>query len=74
MEILVGVDRKDQRRFEKAAKQKGLWALEAKTRIGTSGTALDVKLPQKLVRFLGLKKGTDAMIKPIDRHRFEVEV
>ena len=35
--------------IEVAAKEKGLWNLAAKTTIGTSGNALDVKLPKSII-------------------------
>ena len=58
--------------IEKRAKEKGLWGIAAKTRIGTSGNALDVKLPKSLVNFLKLKKGQEVVIEPIDEKRFQV--
>ena len=60
--------------IEKKAKEKGLWGLAAKTRIGTSGNALDVKLPKQIVNFLKLKKGQEVLIEPLDQKRFQVEV
>ncbi len=59
-------------KIEEIAKQKGLWGLAAKTRIGTSGNALDVKLPKALVKFFQLKKGRDVIVEPIDKRRFQV--
>lgn len=61
-------------KIEKIAKQKGLWGLEAKTKIGQVGTTLDVKFTQKIIRFLGLKKGKEATIRPIDKNKVIVEV
>lgn len=61
-------------KIEKEAKKKGLFGLGAKTRIGTSGTALDVKLPKALVNFFKLEKGQEVIIEPIDLNRFQVTI
>ena len=58
--------------IEKAAKAKGLWGLAAKTRIGTAGTALDVRIPKAITTFLNLKKGQEVIIEPLDKKRFQV--
>ena len=39
------------KQIEKIAKQKGIWGISGKTTIGTSGNALDVKLPKALIEF-----------------------
>ena len=60
--------------IQEKAKTAGLFGIAAKTRIGTSGNALDVKLPKALVQFLKLKKGQEVLIEPVDKTRFEVAV
>ncbi len=60
--------------IEQIAKERGIWAISAKTRIGTSGNALDVKIPKSVVSFLNLKKGQEVCIEPIDEKRFQVEI
>ncbi len=59
---------------EKKAREKGLWEIAAKTRIGTSGNALDVKLPKSIINFMQLKKGQEVLIEPIDEKKFQVNV
>ncbi len=59
---------------EKKAKEMGLWGLAAKTRIGTSGNALDVKLPKSIIDFMRLEKGQEVLIEPLDQKRFQVNV
>ena len=44
------------------AKQKGLWGLQAKTKIGQSGKTLDIRLPKKIIEFMKIKKGVEATI------------
>ena len=60
--------------IEQRAKEKGLWGISAKTRIGTSGNALDVKIPKQVVSFLRLKKGQEVLIEPVDEKRFQVQI
>ncbi|MEK6951185.1 MAG: hypothetical protein AABX13_05685 [Nanoarchaeota archaeon] len=59
---------------EKKARERGLWGIAAKTRIGTSGHALDVKLPKSIVSFMHLQKGQEVLIEPLDEKRFQVAV
>ncbi|MBS3137492.1 hypothetical protein J4232_03600 [Candidatus Woesearchaeota archaeon] len=59
-------------KIESESKKKGLFGLGTKTRIGTSGTALDVKLPKALVDFMSLQKGKEVIIEPINKQRFQV--
>jgi hypothetical protein len=58
--------------IEKAAKAKGVWGIAAKTRIGTSGNALDVKIPKAIAEFLELQKGQEVVIEPINKKSFQV--
>lgn len=59
---------------EQIARERGLWGLAAKTRIGTSGNALDVKLPKSLIDFMHLKKGQEVIVEPLNEKRFQVNV
>ncbi len=60
--------------IEKKAKELGVWALARKTRIGTSGSSLDVKLPKQIADFLGLKKGQEVVIEPVKKNKIEITV
>ncbi|MDP3639814.1 MAG: hypothetical protein Q8R53_01260 [Nanoarchaeota archaeon] len=60
--------------IERQAKQKGVWGIAAKTRIGTSGNSLDVKIPKPVVDFLGLRKGQEVVIEPLGEKKFQVSV
>ena len=60
--------------IEKRAIERGIWGMAAKTRIGTSGNALDVKIPKQVVNFLKLKKGQEVVIEPIDAKKFQVAI
>ena len=56
------------------AKRKGLWGLQAKTRIGQSGTTLDVRLPKKIITFLQLKKGKEVEIYPQGKNKLVISI
>ncbi len=60
--------------IEKKAKALGLWGLAKKSKIGTSGTALDIKLPKQITEFLRLKKGQEIMIEPRAKNKIEITV
>lgn len=61
-------------KIEKKAKELGLWGLARKTRVGTSGSSLDVKLPKQIAEFLNVKKGQEVLIAPIDKKRVEITI
>jgi hypothetical protein len=58
--------------IEKKAKEKGVWGLSRKTKIGTSGTALDIKLPKHIAEFFHLKKGQEVIIEPSGQNKIEI--
>lgn len=60
--------------IEAKAKKLGIWGLARKTRIGTSGSSLDVKLPKQIVEFLKLRKGQEVVVEPTARNRIEITV
>lgn len=55
-------------------KELGLWGLESRTRIGVVGTTLDLRFNKKLIEFLRLKKGKEAIVYPESREKFIVEL
>lgn len=58
----------------KKVKDKNLWGLGARTKIGQAGSTLDIRLPKKLIDFLGLKKGEEVSIYPETRQRIVIEI
>jgi hypothetical protein len=60
------------RLMTKTAKQKGLWNLESKTKIGKVGDALDVRLSKKIVDFLSLRKGEEVTVYPESKHKIVI--
>lgn len=62
------------RKMTKIAKEKGLWGLQARTKIGQAGTTLDVRLPKKIIDFLNLKKGEEVTIYPEDKNKIIISI
>lgn len=60
--------------IDKIAKQKGLWGLESKTKIGKVGNSLDIKISSNLSKFCDLKKGIDVSIHPESKKRLIVDI
>ena len=55
-------------------KKKGLFGLAAKTKIGQSGSTLDIRLPKRITQFLNLKKGTEVEIFPEGKNKLVVTI
>lgn len=58
----------------KISKQKGLWGLQAKTKVGKVGTSLDIRLPKKIIKFMKLKKGEEVTIYPESANKLIISV
>jgi len=67
-------DEETSRKMTKIAKERGLWNLETKTKIGKVGDALDVRFNKRLIEFLNLKKGEEVTIYPESKKRVIIEV
>ncbi len=46
------------------AKEKGIFGIEAKTKIAKSGNSLAVRIPKKIAEFLKLKEGKEVRLSP----------
>ena len=57
----------------KMAKEKGLWGIMTKTKIGQSGSTLDIRLPKRIIEFLNLKKGEEVIVYPEGKKRLIIE-
>lgn len=62
------------RKITAATKQKGLFGLGAKTKIGQAGSTLDVRLPKKIIDFLGLTKGVEVTVYPETKKKLVIEI
>lgn len=67
-------DEETSRKITAATKAKGLWGIGSRTKIGQTGTTLDIRLPKKIIDILGLKKGEDVIIYPETKKRLIVEL
>jgi len=68
------VDQDAMKKIEARAKEMGLWGLAKKVSIAKSGNSLVVRIPAKLARFLRLKGGEDALVRPEGREKIVVEL
>lgn len=55
-------------------KEKGLWGLGVRTKIGVSGNSLDLKINKRIADFLKIQKGQDVFIAPIDKRHIQIEI
>ena len=60
-------------KIDAISKEKGFWGLEARTRVGKVGNAIDVKISKKLAEFAGLKKGEEVRVYPETKKRLIIE-
>ncbi len=60
-------------KIDETAKSKGLWGLEARTKIGQVGNSIDVKISKKIAEFTGLKKGEEVRVYPEGKNRIIIE-
>ncbi len=67
-------DEETSQKITSATKAKGLWGIEAKTKIGEAGSTLDIRLPKRIIRFLDLKKGEEVSIYPESRKKLIIEL
>ena len=68
------VDQDAMKKIEARAKEMGLWGLAKKVSIAKSGNSLVVRIPAELARFLRLKGGEDALVRPEGREKIVVEL
>jgi hypothetical protein len=53
--------------IDKIAKKRGLWGLEAQTKVGKAGDSLIIRVNKKLVDFYGLEQGEEVTLAPKDK-------
>lgn len=67
-------DEETSKKMTETAKKKDLWGLQSKTKIGQSGTTLDIRLPKRIIEFLNLKKGKEVDIYPEGKNRLIISI
>ena len=70
----VFFDEETSKRMTRLAKEKGLWGLQTKTKIGQAGTTLDIRLPKKIINFLNLQKGKEVEIYPEGKNKLVISI
>ncbi len=55
------------KQIDEAAKKKGLWGLEAQTKVGKAGDSLIIRVNKKIADFYGLKQGKEVTLTPKDK-------
>ncbi|MBI2445029.1 hypothetical protein HYV43_01440 [Candidatus Micrarchaeota archaeon] len=61
-------------KIQQKQKEKGIWGLDARTKISQYGNSLGFRVSKKLAEFMKLKKGQKVEITPKGPGRFEVTV
>ncbi len=61
-------------KIDKIAKERGLWGLESRTKIGIAGDGLVIRLNKKIVEFMGLRKGEEVTVIPESKEKLLVVV
>lgn len=60
--------------IDAAAKKKGLWGLETRTKVGRVGNTLDIRISSKIANFAQLKKGEEVTVYPESKKRLIVDI
>ena len=61
-------------KIDAAAKEKGLWGLENRTKLNLVGNNLAVRLSKTQVKFGNLKKGEDVVLHSESKNRFIIQI
>ncbi|MBI4919437.1 YgiT-type zinc finger protein [archaeon] len=60
--------------IDKAAKEKGLWGLEADTKITKTGSSIAVTISKQIANFMQLQKGKRVHLHPENKNKLIIEV
>ena len=66
-------DEKTSELINKKAKEKGLWGLESKTKIGKSGNSIIIRVSKQIADFMELQTGEEVHLHPEGKKRLVVE-
>ncbi|HLC99189.1 MAG TPA: YgiT-type zinc finger protein [Candidatus Nanoarchaeia archaeon] len=70
----VYFDEKASDEITRVSKEKGLWGIEAVTRVGKIGDSLGVIINKRIADFIGLKKGEQVKVYPQGRNKIVIEI
>ncbi len=60
--------------IDRLARERGVWGIEARTKVSYSGNSLIVRIPKEVAEFMGLERGDGVRIHPEGKRRFVVEL
>ena len=60
--------------IDRMAKERGLWGIEARTKVSYSGNSLIVRIPKEVAEFMGLERGDGVRLRPEGKRRLVVEL
>ena len=67
-------DEKTSDEIDGIAKKKGLWGLDAHTKVNRVGTSMAITINKKIADFVNLKKGEEILIHPENKRRIIIEL
>ena len=70
----VVFDEEVSEKIERKVKEKGLYGLDANTKVGIAGSSLMIRITKKLANFLKLEKGEDVHVYPESKKRLVIEI
>lgn len=65
-------DEESSKKIDEAAKEKGLYGLEANTKISEVGNNMAIRLNKRLIEFFKIKKGEEVTVYPENKNRLVV--
>ncbi len=70
----VVFDEEVSEKIDEIAKKKGLWGLQARTRVGKIGNSFNVIINSKIAKFLNLKKGEEVTVYPENKNKIIISI
>jgi len=64
----------ESRKITQASKEKGLWGLHARTKVGKVGNSLDIKIAKNIADFMDLGQGKEVSVHPESKKRLIIDV
>ena len=61
-------------KIDTIVKQKGLWGLGAKTRVGKIGNSFNILINSRVAKFLEIKKGDEVVVYPESKNKLVISI
>lgn len=59
-------------KMDKIAKERGLWGLESRTKIGIAGDGMVIRVNKKIAQFMELNKGKEVILLPESKEKLSI--